>query len=118
MAYQVAQRYPSAIKKDVVKMVEYYENCIYSQVKDYHKLVEENGRLKRENMRLQTDNYGHEIKEEFRKEAVEKEKENRSRTPLRGLSPINLAKTPERSTNNSEVEEYKKKLVLKDAKIN
>ena len=52
LAFKVVQRFPPGIKEEATKIVRYYENSLQSQIKDYHKLVEANHKLKRENDRL------------------------------------------------------------------
>jgi hypothetical protein len=43
----VALTFPPRIREEVTKMVEYYEDTLEHQAKDFHRIVEENHRLKK-----------------------------------------------------------------------
>ena len=56
-------------------MIEYYETSLHSQIKDYHKLVEENARIKKQNQRLMSMNLEYEMNRSARDQPKEKEQE-------------------------------------------
>jgi hypothetical protein len=108
LAYKIAQRLPPTIKTEVTKMVKYYETTLMSQTKDYHKLVEENAKLKKQNERLEAQNYTMEMDKTVRV-VVQKEKETRiPLTPVRLVDNIAKSttplKTPEKTNYRQRIE--------------
>ena len=66
LAWKIAEKYPVGIKEETLKMIEYYETSLHSQIRDYHKLVEENARVKKQNQMLTSMNLEYEMKRSAR----------------------------------------------------
>lgn len=69
LAFQVALTFPPRIRQEVTKMVDYYEDTLENQAREFHRIVEENHCLKKENNKLRAANLSNEFRQE-RKENV------------------------------------------------
>lgn len=49
LAMRIAETFPKRIKQEVMKIVDYYESSVEENYRQYHRLVQENARIKREN---------------------------------------------------------------------
>jgi hypothetical protein len=74
LAYQVALTFPPRIRQEVTRMVDYYEDTLEKQAREYHRIVEENHRLKKENNCLRANH----LANEFKLQCGRQDKENLS----------------------------------------
>ena len=52
----MAQRFPPGIREEATKIVKHYEISLQSHIKEYHKLMEVNNKLKKQNDKLMVEN--------------------------------------------------------------
>ncbi len=117
LAYQVALTFPPRIRQEVTRMVEYYEDTLEKQAREYHRIVEENHRLKKDNNCLRANH----LASEFRMQYTRQDKEN--------LSPFRKAKDQQQPHQeehsplvnkhlNARINELEMLVLDKDRKIN
>ena len=101
LAYKVAQRFPKGVREEASKIVMYYENTLQEQLKQYHRLVEANTKLRRENDKLSAENYSNKLSAPVT--VIYKDRP----TPL---TPVQLNKTPIKETITPEKIDHRKRI--------
>ena len=116
LAYKVAQRFPKGIREEASKIVVYYQNALHDQLRQYYKLVEANTKLKRQNDKLEAENYSNQLSTPVK--IVYKE----GRAPLTpaqlNRTPVREAVTPEKIDHRKRIQELEDKVIARDKKIN